>query len=82
MTEIIQVTPKTKDVAQRLLAAAKEAGMAPQVVKTFYNGFLVPRKVADIFNKAQEPAPKPTSKTKAKVTAAAQTEKEGTANDN
>jgi len=81
MTEIVQVTPKTKDVAQRLLAAAEEAGVPPQVVKTFDNGFLVPRKVANIFNKAQEPAPKPTSKTKAKVTAAAKTEKEGTGND-
>lgn len=77
MTEMIQVTPKTKDVAQRLLAAAKKAGMAPQVVKTFDNGFLAPRKVADIFNKAKEPAPESTSETKAQASPPAKNTKEG-----
>ena len=87
MTESVQVGPKTKDVAMGLLDAAKSLGLDVRVVKTDSNGFLVPREVADVFNNAEDSTPEPdaetskTSKTKAKVTAAAKTEKEGTGND-
>ena len=46
MSEKVEVGPKTKDVARRLLAAAEVENLPVSVVETTLRGFLVPESVA------------------------------------
>lgn len=80
MSDKVLISPKSGDVARRLLAAAEVAELPVDVVQSGKNGFLVPQEVADIFNgaDAKPAAKKKAASTKAKATAEAdEPQKEG-----
>lgn len=62
MSDPVLISPKSKDNARKLLAAAEVAELPSRVVRAVRDGFLVPQEVADIFNGADE---KPAAKKKA-----------------
>jgi hypothetical protein len=70
MSDPTLIQPKTKAVAQKLLAAAEVAEMPSKVVRSNRDGFLVPQEVADIYNGEgvkSAPKKKAAPKTKAKA---------------
>lgn len=70
MSELVTVGPKSKAVAQGLLAAAEVAELPASVVEAVPGGFRVPQEVADIFNGKSAKKEPAASKAKAKETPA------------
>lgn len=70
------IESKSKDTAIRLLGSAEKLGLDRKVVKSVYNGFLVPEEVAKEFEAADKP--KTTRKKATAKKAPADDTKEGT----
>jgi len=64
------IGPKNKELASKLLDAARVVDAPASSVKSVLNGFEVPQEVADAFDEMEKPpAPKKTTTTKSKATA-------------